>query len=478
VVILIVRRATPTKVANLIKLVLASKPPAMFVTDYAAAHRLLVGGGSFSNRPPSMSPSAVLSGRLYHNIISAPYGQLWRALRHNLTSGVLHPKHLRGYAATRRRTLRRLVEDLREQQQLAGGGGVVLATESIRSAVFGLVSTMCFGDGVDAAVVRAMADVQMELILSLPAARTFVSAPFLALWRLIYRKRWNKLVAIRQKQEQLYLPLIDGCRIHRRSSDETTTTTTTTYVHTLLDLHVPGIAGGKQRRLEDGELVGLCSEFLGSGTESLSAALQWIMANLMKRPDMQEAIRREIDAVVGANEEEVGEEVLGKLDHLNTVILEALRLHPTTMWVFRQVMEEDQVVHDGQHIPVGTKMVFSLEALGRDKTMWTDPDEFKPERFQAYRGAESITKNLLSMAGEMKMMPFGAGKRMCPAISMSLLHIGYFMANLVREFEWSEAEGEHAVQLHTDANVLLFNFMKRPLRAHVVPRRPEVKSIR
>jgi cytochrome P450 family 89 subfamily A len=117
-------------------------------------------------------------------------------------------------------------------------------------------------------------------------------------------------------------------------------------VRTLLDLRVPleeleadgkhNAAGGK-RRLEDGELVGLCSEFLGSATESLAAALQWIMANLIKRPDVQEAVRREVDAAVDADAEEVGEEALAKLDHLNAVILEAFRLHPTTMWVFRQV---------------------------------------------------------------------------------------------------------------------------------------------
>jgi cytochrome P450 len=113
-------------------------------------------------------------------------------------------------------------------------------------------------------------------------------------------------------------------------------------VHTLLDLQVPveleadeaGAAGAKQRqqrRLEDGELVGLCSEFLGSATETTVASLQWIMANLIKRPGIQEAVRREIEA------EEVGEEVLGKLNYLNAVILEALRLHPTTARAFRQV---------------------------------------------------------------------------------------------------------------------------------------------
>ena len=88
-------------------------------------------------------------------------------------------------------------------------------------------------------------------------------------------------------------------------------------MHTLLDLQVPvkleaddeaGAAEGKQRqqrRLEDGELVGLCSEFLGSATETTVASLQWIMANLMKRPGIQEAVRREIEAAVDADAEEV-----------------------------------------------------------------------------------------------------------------------------------------------------------------------------
>ena len=83
--------------------------------------------------------------------------------------------------------------------------------------------------------------------------------------------------------------------------------------------------------------MGLCSEFLGSATETTVASLQWIMANLIKRPGIQKAVRREIEAAVDADAEEVGEEVLGKLNYLNAVILEALRLHPTTARAFRQV---------------------------------------------------------------------------------------------------------------------------------------------
>ena len=140
----------------------------------------------------------------------------------------------------------------------------------------------------------------------------------------------------------MYLPLIDG-RCDSRHGEPPV------YVDTLVDLRVPdehaaaGSGSGKrrkqrrQRRLTDGELVGLCSEFLGAGTEPAAAALQWIMANLVKRPDVQRMLQKEIDAAVGADAEEVGEEVLGRLEYLNAVIMEGLRLHPTVPMVLRKV---------------------------------------------------------------------------------------------------------------------------------------------
>ena len=51
-----------------------------------------------------------------------------------------------------------------------------------------------------------------------------------------------------------------------------------------------------------------------------------------------------------------------------------------------------------------------------------------------------------------------------------MLHISYFAANLVREFEWREAEGELAVDLQPQ--VEFFTVMKRPLRAHLELGRP------
>ncbi|XP_047054715.1 cytochrome P450 89A2-like [Lolium rigidum] len=460
--------------ASVLSAVWKQQPAIILVTDLATAHRLLVrgasagsgsGSGSFSNRPPSISPSAILSRRRYQNITSAPYGQQWRAMRHNLTSEILHPARLHRYAGARRRAVLGLVCDLAEQRRMSGA---VQAAKSIHYAMFGLVAAMCFGDGLDRGRVRAMADEQRDLGKSLDAALVFANAKFLAVTRLIYRKQWKKLAALRQKQEETFLPLIDS---RRGQSSEPPA-----YVDTLIDLEVPEDGPGasnarRRRRLSDGELVGMCSEFLGTGTESTASALQWTMANLVKRPHVQEAVRREIDAVVAADAEEVGEDVLGKLEYLNAVIMEALRLHPPTSWVFRQVMEEDHVVHNGQRVQAGTRVFFHLGALARDSAAWDDPDEFKPERFLAYSKGEELIVAAAAGGGDIKMMPFGGGRRMCPARDIAMLHIRYFAANLVREFQWREAEGDLAVDLEPQAE-LIFSAMNRPLRAHLELGRP------
>lgn len=48
------------------------------------------------------------------------------------------------------------------------------------------------------------------------------------------------------------------------------------YVDTLLDLELPD----EKRKLNEDEIVSLCSEFLNAGTDTTATTLQWIMANL------------------------------------------------------------------------------------------------------------------------------------------------------------------------------------------------------
>ena len=58
------------------------------------------------------------------------------------------------------------------------------------------------------------------------------------------------------------------------------------YIDTLLELNVQDVG----RKLLEDELVSLCSEFLFIGTDTSTAAMQWVMANLVKHQDIQEKV--------------------------------------------------------------------------------------------------------------------------------------------------------------------------------------------
>ena len=65
-------------------------------------------------------------------------------------------------------------------------------------------------------------------------------------------------------------------------------------------------------------------------------------------------------------------------------------------------------------------------------------------------------------------MPFGAGRRVCLGMALALQHLEYFVANLVREFEWCEADGE---EVDLTEKLEFTVIMKQPLKARAVPLR-------
>uniref|UniRef100_A0A0A9BE46 Uncharacterized protein n=1 Tax=Arundo donax TaxID=35708 RepID=A0A0A9BE46_ARUDO len=67
-----------------------------------------------------------------------------------------------------------------------------------------------------------------------------------------------------------------------------------------------------------------------------------------------------------------------------------------------------------------------------------------------------------------RMMPFGVGRRICAGLSIAMLHLEYFVANMVREFEWKEAPG---YEVSFEEKLEFTTVMKEPLRPRLVPRR-------
>ena len=65
------------------------------------------------------------------------------------------------------------------------------------------------------------------------------------------------------------------------------------------------------------------------------------------------------------------------------------------------------------------------------------------------------------------MIPFGAGRRICPGYDLAILHLEYFVANLVLNFKWRAVDGGE-VDLSEKQEFTVV--MKNPLQVYLSPR--------
>ncbi|EAY79193.1 hypothetical protein OsI_34305 [Oryza sativa Indica Group] len=437
----------------------------IFVADRRVAHAALVERGAALADRPDVTRS--LLGETGNTITRSSYGPVWRVLRRNLVAETLHPSRVRLFAPARSWVRRVLVDKLadgaRPESEPPRPRVVV---ETFRYAMFCLLVLMCFGERLDEATVRAIGAAQRDWLLYV-ARKTSVFAFYPAVTKHIFRRRLQMGLALRRQQKELFVPLIDARRARKNHIQqsgsppvpEKETTFEHSYVDTLLDISLPDTDG--DRALTDDELVMLCSEFLNAGTDTTATALQWIMAELVKNPSIQSKLHDEIKSKT--SDDEITEEDTHDMPYLKAVILEGLRKHPPTHFVLPHKAAEDVEV-GGYLIPKGATVNFMVAEMGRDEREWEKPMEFIPERFLAGGDGEGVD---VTGSREVRMMPFGIGRRICAGLGVAMLHLEYFVANLVKEFEWKEVAGDE-VDL-TEKNEFT-TVMAKPLRAQLVLR--------
>ena len=230
---------------------------------------------------------------------------------------------------------------------------------------------MCFGEPLDEGKVREIELVLRKLLLH------FQSFNILNFWprvtRVLCRNLWEQLLRMQKEQDDALFPLI------RARKQKRTNNVVVSYVDTLLELQLPE----EKRNLSEGEISALCAEFINAGSDTTSMSLQWVMANLVKYPHVQERVVDEIRNVLGERvreEREVKEEDLQKLPYLKAVILEGLRRHPPGHFTLPHVVAEDVVFND-YLVPKNGTVNFMVGMIGLDPKVWEDPMAFKPERF-------------------------------------------------------------------------------------------------
>lgn len=436
----------------------------VFVAGHAAAHETLVkNGAAYGHRIPAPPENF----RLFGGEASEPFigftdcGPLWRLLRRNLQAELLSPSRLTAFAGAREAAARKLLDQLGKES--GDGDGVVRPVESFRFALFSAAMAMVFGEELDdEAVAEAMAAVRAS---HQNLYRFFVFHIFPNVGKYVFPGMWKEMLAVRRRLVNNLLPLVQA-RAKRLLTNVKINNgdAIVSYADSLLAVELPGDG----RKLEESEITTLCYEFLTAGVSTVVSTLQWTMANLVKQPLVQAKLFDEIVAVVGGKDRLagrlIGDEELRRMPYLKSIVMETLRRHPPIHTLLPHRVTEEVTI-EGYTIPKDTYVNFMLVSMGRDGVVWEDPMEFRPERFAA--GPEAV--DLTGTRG-VTMIPFGAGRRVCPGMGLGTLHLELMVANLVKEFEWKEVVGEEVELGETMKNDIDY-VMKKPLKARIVRRR-------
>ena len=134
--------------------------------------------------------------------------------------------------------------------------------------------------------------------------------------------------------------------------------------------------------------------------------------------------QEELDLKVG-RDRWVEQSDIQNLVYLKAIVKETLRLYTTApLSVPHEAMEDCHV--GGYHIPKGTRLLVNAWKLHRDPAVWSNPEEFQPERFLTSHATIDV------VGQHFELIPFGSGRRSCPGINLALQMLHLTIARLLQ----------------------------------------------
>ncbi|KAM4043856.1 cytochrome P450 2C14-like [Anomaloglossus baeobatrachus] len=128
----------------------------------------------------------------------------------------------------------------------------------------------------------------------------------------------------------------------------------------------------------NGNLLALVTDLFIAGIESTSTTLRWGLLLMMKYPEIQEKVQKEIERVIGSTQPHV--EHRKQMPYTGAVIHEIQRFGDIVPGNLPHVTSQD-VTFRGYFIPEGTVVIPLLHSVLKDKTCFKKADEFYPEHF-------------------------------------------------------------------------------------------------
>ncbi|XP_078415054.1 cytochrome P450 2K1-like isoform X1 [Cetorhinus maximus] len=175
----------------------------------------------------------------------------------------------------------------------------------------------------------------------------------------------------------------------------------------------------------ENNLTYITINLFAAGMESISTTIRWGMLLMMKYPEIQKKVHKEIISVIGS-ERSPRVEDRKSLPYTNAVIHEIQRFgdivplsvtHETTV----------DLNFKGYFIPKGTHVIPLLSSVLNDKTQWEKPNEFNPSHFLDAEG-KFVKRDAF--------MPFSAGRRACVGETLAKMELFLFFTTLIQKYKF------------------------------------------
>ncbi|KAJ8754691.1 hypothetical protein K2173_010782 [Erythroxylum novogranatense] len=358
----------------------------------------------FANRPFVYAADILLYGS--SDVAFAPYGEYWRQVRKIFITEMLSAKRVKSFKSMREEEVSKLVKAIDSSE-----GSPVNLSSMLCSLSFTLTARSVFSSlGKNELALKPMLHQIMKALAEFSLGDLFPSAKFLH----VITGSKLKLMKLRRQESK-------GKGGNGSSKD---------FLDCLLNLQDHG---DLQVPLTTDNVKALILDMFDGSTETSATATEWAMSELIKNPRVMKKAQAEVRQVF-KDKRYIDETDIPMLNYLKLVIKETLRLHPPGTLLGPRLNSESANIN-GYEIPKNSFVIINAWAIGRHPDHWVEPEKFNPERF--------LNGSIDYKGTDFQLIPFGAGRRICPGVLMGITFVELVLANLLFFFDWKLGDGEN-----------------------------------
>ncbi|MED6196197.1 hypothetical protein PIB30_045164 [Stylosanthes scabra] len=376
---------------------------------------------AFSNR--QVPDSTRVLGHHKVSLVWSPICDHWRTLRKLCSTNIFSPQKLESTSKLRHKKVEELVNFVRTCSTNGEGidiGKVVFTTimNSLSNTLFSMDFAQ-YGNG-DGNGFQNFKGIVESVMIDFGKANVSDLFPLL---------RFLDLQGIRQRGEDVIkrLLMIFGDIFDERMQLKTLSEEA---YDDVLDSFINIIKVNSSAELSRHYLLHLFVDLFVAGIETTTSTIEWAMTELVHNPKKMARVKEELLQVLG-KDGKPHESNISEFHYLNAIVKETFRLHPPVPFLHHK--SNSMVELCGFKVPKDTQVLINLWAIGRNSRTWSDPNSFVPERFLECK---------MDVKGfDFELIPFGAGRRMCPALPLVHRTVHFILASLLHHFDWKIVDG-------------------------------------